>query len=158
MCHTHIYSIGPMPKSIEYRFFGQFPMFLEMMRQISPNMFGLWPGHIRLARYVWLLSQTCPSLKFQPIYIRGLSTPSNPNLAKPPSSLSCGGQGSPKATWEGFDSPSPQDLQTLSGSLSPKVFSMFSFDFFNLLLNFINARSLYLGAPLGCHYLALNLV
>jgi hypothetical protein len=22
MCHTYIYSIGPMPKSIEYQFFG----------------------------------------------------------------------------------------------------------------------------------------
>jgi hypothetical protein len=58
----------------------------------------------------------------------------------------------------GFDSPSPQDLSTLSGSLSPKVFSRFSFDFFDLLLIFINVRSLYLGAPLGCHNLALNLV
>jgi hypothetical protein len=57
-----------------------------------------------------------------------------------------------------FDSPSPQDLQILSGSLSPKVFLRFSFNFFDLLLNFINARSLYLGAPLGCRYLALNLV
>jgi hypothetical protein len=57
-----------------------------------------------------------------------------------------------------FNFPSPQDLQTLRGSLSPKVFSRFSFDFFDLLLNFVNARSLYLGAPIGCCYLALNLV
>jgi hypothetical protein len=84
----------------------------------------------------------------------------------------------PSVSWR-FDSSSPQDHQTLSGSLSPKVFSRFSFDFFDLLLsgslspkvfsrfsfdlfvlllNFINARSLYLGGPLGCHCLALNLV
>jgi hypothetical protein len=115
-----------------------------------------------------LLARTCPGLGFQPIYIRGLSTSSNPNLTKPLSSLSCGGQGSLKVIWDllhripsvsrGFDSPSPQDLQILSGSLSPKVFSRFSFDFYDLLLNFVNARSLYLGAPLGCHYFSLNLV
>jgi hypothetical protein len=138
MCHTYTYSIGPMPKS--------------------------GPG----AGYVRAIGWTCPGLRFQPIYIRGLSTPLNLNLAKPLSSLSCGGQGSPKAIWDllhripsvsrGFDSPSPQDLQTLSSSLSPNVFPRISFDFFDLLLNFINARSLYLGAPLGCRYLALNLV
>jgi hypothetical protein len=168
MCHGYIYSIGPTPKSIEYQFFGQFLMFSELSRQFSLDMSSLWPGHIRLARHVRLLAWTCLGLRFQPIYIRGLSTPSNPNLAKPLSSLSCSGQGSPKVIWDllhripsvsrGFDSPSPQDLHTLSGSLSPKVFSRFSFNFFDLLLNFINVRSLYLGAPLGCHYLALNLV
>jgi hypothetical protein len=63
----------------------------------------------------------------------------------------------PSISWR-FDSTSPQDLQTLSGSPSPKVFSRFSFDLFDLLLNFINARSLYLGTPLECRYLALNLV
>jgi hypothetical protein len=147
MCHTYIYSIGPTPKSIEYQFFGQFPKFSELLRQFSPDMSGS-----RVSTYIY----------------RRLSTTSNPNLAKPLSSLSCGGQGSPKVIWDllhrirsvsrGFDSPSPQDLQTLSGSLSPKVFSMFSFDFFNLLLIFVNVRSPYLGAPLGCHNLALNLV
>jgi hypothetical protein len=131
-------------------------------------MFDLWHGHIQLVGHVRLLAQTCLGLRFQPIYIRGLSTPSNPNLVKPLSSLSYGSQGSPKVIWDllhriplisrGFDSPSPPDLQTLSSSISPKVFSRFSFDFFDLLLNFINARSLYLGAPLGCHYLTLNLV
>jgi hypothetical protein len=102
-------------------------------------MFGSWPKH------VWVSVSAY-------IYIRGLSTPSNPNFAKPLPSLSCGGQGSPKTIWDllhripsfsrGFDSPSPQDLQTLSGSLSPKVFSRFSFYFFDLLLIFVNARSL----------------
>jgi hypothetical protein len=118
-------------------------------------MFGSWSRYVRVSGFS--------------LYIyKGLSTPSNPNLAKPLSSLSCSGQGSPKAIWDllhqipsisrGFDFPSPQDVQTLSGSLSPKVFSMFSFDLFDLLLNFINGRSLYLEAPLGCHYTALNLV
>jgi hypothetical protein len=58
----------------------------------------------------------------------------------------------------GFDSPSPQDLQTLSGSISPKVFSNFSFDSFDILFIFVNVRSPYLVAPLGSHNLALNLV
>jgi hypothetical protein len=57
-----------------------------------------------------------------------------------------------------FDSTSPQDLQTLSGSLSSNVFSRFSFDFFDLLLIFVNVRSPYLGAPLGYHNLVLNLI
>jgi hypothetical protein len=117
-------------------------------------MSGSWPRHVRVSGFS--------------LYIRGLSTPSNHNLAKPLSSLSYGGKGSPKVIWEllhripsvsrGFDSPSPQDLQTLSGFLSPKVFSRFSFNFFDLLLIFVNVRSPYLGAPLGCHNLALNLV
>jgi hypothetical protein len=108
MCHTYIFSIGPMPKSIEYQFLG------------SSEVFGtakvVFTGHVRL------LARTSLGLGFQPIYIRGLSTPSNPNLTKPLSSLSRGGQGSPKAIWgllhripsvsRGFDSPSPQDLQT----------------------------------------------
>jgi hypothetical protein len=47
---------------------------------------------------------------------------------------------------------------TLSGSISPKVFSRFSFNFFDLLLIFVNIRSPYLGAPLGCRNLALNQV
>jgi hypothetical protein len=43
--HTYIYSIGPTPKSVEYRFFGQFLMFPELLRQFLPDMSGLWPGH-----------------------------------------------------------------------------------------------------------------
>jgi hypothetical protein len=58
----------------------------------------------------------------------------------------------------GFDSPSPQDLQTLSGFLSPKAFSRFSFNFFDLFLIFVNVRSYYLGAPLRRRNLASNLV
>jgi hypothetical protein len=89
---------------------------------------------IRWISIFWVVSEVFGTAKtvftghVRPIYIRELSTPSNPNLAKPLSSLSCGDQGSPKVIWEllhwapsisrGFDSPSPQDLQTLSGSLS----------------------------------------
>jgi hypothetical protein len=54
MCHTYIYSIGPTPKSVEYQFFGQFLKFPELPRQLSPDMSGLWPGHIWLARHVQL--------------------------------------------------------------------------------------------------------
>jgi hypothetical protein len=116
-------------------------------------MFSSCPRHVRISGFS--------------LYIRGLGTPSNPSMAKPLSSLSCGSQASPKESWEllhripsvsrGFDSPSPQDLQTLSDSISPKVFSRFSFDFCDLLLIFVNVRSPYLRAPLGCRNLALNL-
>jgi hypothetical protein len=51
---THIYSIGPTPKSVEYQFFGQFLKFSELLRQFSPNMSDLWTGHIRLAGHVWV--------------------------------------------------------------------------------------------------------
>jgi hypothetical protein len=69
--HIYIYSIGPMPKSIEYQFFGQFP---KLLRQFSPYMSSLWPRHIRLAGHVRLRARTYPDLGF-PAYIRGLSTP-----------------------------------------------------------------------------------
>jgi hypothetical protein len=60
MCHTHthiyiyiyIYYIGPMPKSVDYQFFGQFLKFLELSRQFSPDMSDLFPGHIQLAAHV----------------------------------------------------------------------------------------------------------
>jgi hypothetical protein len=74
MCHTYIYSIGPMPKSVEYHFFGQFLKFLELPRQFSPDMPGLYSGHIRLAGHVRLQARTCPGLSF-PAYIMGLSAP-----------------------------------------------------------------------------------
>jgi hypothetical protein len=74
MCNTNIYSIGPMQKSVEYQFFGQFPMFLELPRQFSTDMSDLWLGHIRLAGHVLLQAWTCPSLGFL-AYIRGLSAP-----------------------------------------------------------------------------------
>jgi hypothetical protein len=38
--HTHIYSIGPVPKSVEYQFLGQILKFLELSRQFSPDMSG----------------------------------------------------------------------------------------------------------------------
>jgi hypothetical protein len=80
MCHTHIYSIGPTPKSFEYYLFGQFLKFLELLRQFLPDMSDLWTGHIRLARHVWLAgyvrlrARTCLSIGF-PAYIRGMSAP-----------------------------------------------------------------------------------
>jgi hypothetical protein len=124
-------------------------------------MSGLLPGHIRL------LAQTCPGLGIQP-YIRGLSTPLNPIFAKSLSTLSCSGQGISKAFFKllhlipsvsmGFDSPSLQNHQTLSGFSLLWYYSRFSLDFFDLLLISINVRSLCLGAPLGCHNHALNLV
>jgi hypothetical protein len=40
MCHTYIYSIGHTAKSIEYQFLGQFPKFLELPRQFSPDISG----------------------------------------------------------------------------------------------------------------------
>jgi hypothetical protein len=57
--HTYIYSIGHMPKSIEYRVFGWFLKFPELPRQFSPDMSDLWFGHIQLAGHVWLLAHTC---------------------------------------------------------------------------------------------------
>jgi hypothetical protein len=83
-------------------------------------------------------------------YIRGLITPSNPNFAKPLSSLSCGGQGTSKAFFKllhripsvskGFDSPSLQNLQTLSSFSLLRYSSRFSLDFFDLLLISVNVR------------------
>jgi hypothetical protein len=40
MCHTYIYSIGHTAKSIEYQFLGQFPKFLELSSQFSPDISG----------------------------------------------------------------------------------------------------------------------
>jgi hypothetical protein len=156
LCATHIYIFYWPYAKIRWisKFWAVF--------KVSGTTEAVFTGHVRP------MARTCPGLGFQPIYIWGLSTPSNPNLAKPLSSLSCGGQSSPKVIWDllhrislvsrGFDSPSPQDLQTLDGSLSPKVFSRFFFSFFDLLLIFVNVWSPYLGAPLGRHNLALNLV
>jgi hypothetical protein len=94
---THIYillALRQNPPNID--FFKQCLKFSELARQFSLDMSDLWPRHIQLAGHVWLLAQIGPSLRFQPIYIRGLSTPLKPNLAKPLSCLSHGGQGSPK--------------------------------------------------------------
>jgi hypothetical protein len=54
MCHTYIYSIGPMPKSVEYHLVGQFPKFLKLPSQFLPDMSGLWTRHIWLAGHVQL--------------------------------------------------------------------------------------------------------
>jgi hypothetical protein len=55
MCHTYIYSIGPTTKFVEYQFFEQF---LQLPRQFSLDMSGLWTKHIRLAGHVRLLART----------------------------------------------------------------------------------------------------
>jgi hypothetical protein len=88
MCHTYIYSIGPMPKSVEYRFF-----------QVVYEVFGtdevVFTRHDRHMSQKYLASQTCPGLGF-PAYIRVLSTPlrtlglffsSTPSLATAKGSL-----------------------------------------------------------------------
>jgi hypothetical protein len=49
--HVYIYSIGPTLKSVEYRVFEWFPKFLELPRLFSPEMFGLWPGHVRVSGF-----------------------------------------------------------------------------------------------------------
>jgi hypothetical protein len=67
--HIYIYSIGPTPKFVKYQIFGQFLKFLELSRQFSPDMSGLWPEHIWLAGHVRLLARTSLGLRFQPIYI-----------------------------------------------------------------------------------------
>jgi hypothetical protein len=123
MCHTYIYSIGPMPKFVEYQFFEQFS---ELPSQFSLDMSSLWPGHIRLARDVCLRVRTCPNLRFS-AYIRGLCAPIRtldifsltPSLAAVKGSLS------------DFKSSSPNPFDFLeillsfsSGSLNPKWFSL----------------------------------
>jgi hypothetical protein len=88
MCHTYIYSIGPMPKSVEYQFF-----------QVVSEVFGtdevVFTGHVRHMSQKYLASQTCLGLRF-PAYIRVLSTPlrtlglffsSTPSLATAKGSL-----------------------------------------------------------------------
>jgi hypothetical protein len=63
MCHTYIYSIGPMPKSVEYHFWAVF----EVFRTVE----AVFIGHVRLR------ARTCPGLRF-PAYIRELSAPLEP--------------------------------------------------------------------------------
>jgi hypothetical protein len=69
--HIYIYSIGHMPKFVEYQIFEKFP---ELPSQFSPNMSSLWPGHIQIGRHVWLRARTCLGLGL-PTYIRGMSAP-----------------------------------------------------------------------------------
>jgi hypothetical protein len=138
---------------LNIEFLGSFLKFSELPRQFSPDMSGLWPGHVRVSGFS--------------LY-KGLSTPSNPNFAKPLSSLSCRSQGISKAFFKllqriplvsrGFDSPSLQNLQTLRGFSLLRYSSRFFLDFFDLLLIYVNVGSPYFGAPPGCRNLALNLV
>jgi hypothetical protein len=130
--HTYIYSIGPTPKSVEYRVFRRFTKLPELPRQFSPDMSGLWPGHMRLAGHVRFLERTCPGLRF-PRYIRGplpLGTlasliTSSSNLLRRPSSLK------PilvllhrvPSVPRGFDFPTLCDLQILVEFLYPIMVS-----------------------------------
>jgi hypothetical protein len=61
--HIYIYSIGPMPKSIEYRFLAT--------SEVSKTVEAVFTGHVRL------LARTCPSLRFQPLY-KGAEYPFEP--------------------------------------------------------------------------------
>jgi hypothetical protein len=140
MCHIYIYILLVLHQNpLNINFSGSFQSFLNCRGSFhrtcpapNPYMSGS-----RVLAYIY----------------KGVEYPSNPNLAKPLSSLSCGGQGSPKVIWDtlhripsisrGFNSPSPQDLQTLSGSLSPKVLSRFSFNFFDLLLIFLSILDIF---------------
>jgi hypothetical protein len=83
-----------------------------------------------------------------PAYIRGLSAPLRTLGLFLFHSISYGDQGLSRIFWVfsteflrflGDLTPLPPGSSNPSGSLSPKVFSRFSFDFFDLLLNFINA-------------------
>jgi hypothetical protein len=124
-------TIVPTPKSFDYQFFGQFLNFPELPRQFKPDMSGL------LAQ-TYPASCTCLALGpdmcgYQASgYIKGVCTPSNPKPTKSSPLLSCSGQGFPKAISDllhripsvsrRFESPTPYDLQTLVGFLSPKVY------------------------------------
>jgi hypothetical protein len=44
--HIYIYSMSHTPKSIEYQFFRAVSEVVELLRQFSPYMSGLWPGHV----------------------------------------------------------------------------------------------------------------
>jgi hypothetical protein len=70
--HTHIIlALRQNPWNINFEQFLKFP---ELPRQFSPDMSGLFLGHIWLVGHVRLLARTCPSLRV-PAYIRGLSAP-----------------------------------------------------------------------------------
>jgi hypothetical protein len=119
---------GPMPKSFDYQLFGQFLNFPELPRQFKPDMSGL-------------LAQTypapCPDMSgYQASgYVKRVCTPSNPKPTKSSPLLSCDSQDSHKVILDllhrilpvsrRFGSPTPCDLQTLVGFLSPKVYSRF---------------------------------
>jgi hypothetical protein len=63
MCHTYIYSIGPMPNSIEYQFFGQFLKFSELRGSFHRTCSGLgFPAYIGPPRTIGLFFYSTPSL------------------------------------------------------------------------------------------------
>jgi hypothetical protein len=111
-CTTHIYSIGPTLKSIEYQFFEQFPKFLKLPRQFSSDMSDLWPGHIRLAGQVWVSGFSL--YKGAPYPLRTLGALFLFH------SISCGGQGLSRRFWI----PSIESLRFL-GDLTPLIFVIF---------------------------------
>jgi hypothetical protein len=71
--HTYTHYIGPTPKSMEYQF-RTVSEVSGIAEQFSPDMSGLFLGHIWLVGHVRLLARTCPGLRV-PAYIRGLSAP-----------------------------------------------------------------------------------
>jgi hypothetical protein len=113
-------TIGLYTISVDYRFFGWFPIFLKMTRQFSLDMSGSQVSRV---------------------YKGGLLTPYNPNSLVLFPLFLLRLQGDSKAildllhripsVFRGFASSTPCDLQTLVGFLSPKVFLRFLQDFFD---------------------------
>jgi hypothetical protein len=53
MCDTYIYSIGPTPKSVEYRFF-------RAISEVFRTAEVVFTGHIWPMAWTYLASRTCP--------------------------------------------------------------------------------------------------
>ena len=100
------------------------------------------------------------------VYIKGVRTPSNPRPQIFSSLSSCGGQDSSKAILgllhhipsdsRRFGSPTPSDLQTLVGFLSPKVYFTILQDFFALRRSLSMHGLICLGVSLQYPFLALK--
>jgi hypothetical protein len=109
-------TIGLYTISVDYRFFGWFPIFLKMTRQFSLDMFGSQVSRV---------------------YKRGSLPLITLTLLFCFHSSSCGSKvildllHRIPSVFRGFASSTPCDLQTLVGFLSPKVFLRFLQDFFD---------------------------
>jgi hypothetical protein len=44
MCHTYIYSIGPMPKSVKYQF-------VQAISEVSGTAKAVFNGHVRVSGF-----------------------------------------------------------------------------------------------------------
>jgi hypothetical protein len=97
LCHTYIL-YWRYAKIRGISIFWQFLKFLELSRQFSQDVSGLFPRHIRLAEHVRLRARTCPSLSF-PAYIRGLSAPLRTLSLFLFHTITCGGQGLSRWFW-----------------------------------------------------------